>query len=166
MAFIVEDGSGVPDANSYTTVEFADAYFTDRGIVAWAGTESQKQGWLIQATSYIVTAFGSRLGCYTKLNEEQALPFPTEETGMPPALLTATCEYAVRAKSGPLMPDPTVDASGFAVVTTKKKVGPLEKEFRVAGGQAYAQIYRSYPYPDSLMRSLLCPGFGGNRVIR
>jgi hypothetical protein len=166
MAFVPEDGTGLPDANSFVDVAYADDYFTSIGNVAWTGEDTAKQAWLIQATSYIVTAFGSRLGCYTKLNEEQALPFPTEENGMPPALLTATCEYAVRAKAGPLMPDPVLDATGFAVVTTRKKVGPIEKEFSVAGGSSQPQLYRSYPYPDSMMRSILCPGTGGNRVIR
>lgn len=166
MAFVPEDGTGLPDANSFVDVAYADDYFTSIGNVAWAGEDTAKQAWLIQATNYIVTAFGSRLGCYTKLNEEQALPFPTEENGMPPALLTATCEYAVRAKAGPLMPDPVLDATGFAVVTTRKKVGPIEKEFSVAGGSSQPQLYRSYPYPDSMMRSILCPGTGGNRVIR
>lgn len=166
MAFVPEDGTGLPDANSFVDVAFADDYFSSIGSTAWAGEDTAKQAWLIQATNYIVFAFGSRLGCYTLLSEDQALPFPTEQNGMPSALLTATCEYAVRAKAGPLMPDPTVDASGFSVVTTKKVVGPIEKEFSVAGGQSQPQLYRSYPYPDSMMRSILCPGSGGNRVIR
>lgn len=166
MAFVAEDGTGLADANSFVDVAFADDYFASIGNTDWAGEDTLKQGWLIQATSYIVTAFGSRLGCYTKLSEDQALPFPTEENGMPPALLTATCEYAVRAKAGPLMPDPVVDATGFSVVKTRQKVGPIEREFSIAGQSSQPALYRSYPYPDSMMRSLLCPGSGGNRVIR
>lgn len=166
MAFVAEDGTGLEDANSFVDVAYADDYFVSIGNTAWTGDDTAKQAWLIQATSYIVFAFGSRLGCYIKLNEDQALPFPTTLNGMPPALLTATCEYAVRAKVAPLMPDPVVDASGFSVVTTKKVVGPIEKEFTIAGAQSQPSLYRSYPYPDSMMRSILCPGGGGNRVIR
>jgi len=166
MAFVAEDGTGLVDANSFVDIAFADNYFSSIGDTAWIGEDAVKQGYLIQATSYIVTAFGKRLCCHTKLNEEQALPFPSKEAGMPSALLTATCEYAVRAKAGPLMPDPIVDATGFSVVRTLQKVGPIEREFRVVGGSSQPMLYRSYPYPDSLMRSILCPGSSGNRTIR
>lgn len=166
MAFVAEDGTGLPNANSFVDVAFADDYFATLGNTAWTGVDSLKQGWLVQATSYICTVFRLRLGCYTPLAEDQALPFPSEENGMPKALLTATCEYALRAKSGPLAPDPLVDASGFAVVTTRKKVGPIEKEFSIAGSSSQAQLYRSYPLPDAMMQSILCPGGGGTRVIR
>ena len=29
--FIVEDGTGIADANSYVSIQWADDYFTDRG---------------------------------------------------------------------------------------------------------------------------------------
>jgi len=166
MAFVAEDGTGLPNANSFVDVAFADDYFTSMGNIAWAGDNTAKEGWLVQATLYITTVFGRRFGCYTKLEEDQSLPFPTEETGMPLALKMATCEYAVRAKAAPLMPDPVVDASGYAVVTTRKKVGPIEKEFSVAGSSSQAQLYRSYPLPDSMMSSIVCASSGGTRVIR
>lgn len=166
MAFVPEDGTGLPDANSFVDVAYADEYFANTGNTAWDGLDAAKQAWLIQATLYITTVFGRRFGCYTLLSEDQSLPFPTVETGMPPALLMATCEYAVRAKAAPLMPDPVVDASGFAVVTTRKKVGPIEKEFSIAGSQGGAQLYRSYPLPDSMMSSVVCASGGGTRVIR
>lgn len=166
MAFVPEDGTGLPDANSFVDVAFADDYFATLGNTAWAGDDTLKQGWLVQSTSYICTVFRSRLGCYTPLSEDQALPFPTEENGMPLALRMATCEYAVRAKTGPLLPDPVVDATGFSVVKTRQKVGPIEREFSVAGNQSQPQLFRSYPLPDSMMQSILCPGGGGTRVIR
>jgi hypothetical protein len=167
MAFVPEDGTGLPDANSYVSVEDADEYF-ELAPGNWVGEDSDKQRWLVSATSYIDTAFRAGLLCYSKLSEDQALIFPTKEMGegLPVELIKACCEYAVRAKAGPLMPDPVVDATGFAVVTTRKKVGPIEKEFSVAGGQQTAMLWRSYPYPDSLMRGLLCAGYGGTRVIR
>lgn len=165
MAFVPEDGTGIAGANSYASVEQADAYF-ELATGDWTGEDADKQRWLAAATSYINTAFAPGLKCYSKLTDEQGMLFPTKETGYPDDLIKATCEYAVRAKAGPLMPDPVVDATGFAVVTTKKKVGPIEKEFSVAGGQQSAMLWRSYPFPDGLMRGLLCAGYGGTRVIR
>lgn len=40
MSLIVEDGTGLPDAESYASVAFADAYFTARNNSAWTGTDA------------------------------------------------------------------------------------------------------------------------------
>lgn len=166
MAFVVEDGTGLADANSYASVEFADTYFEERGITAWAGEDSAKQNWLIQATDYANWLL-TRSPCYDPLLTTQALAYPVDVDVMPLALLRATCQYALRAMAGPLMPDPVVDATGYAVVTTAKKVGPIEKEFTVVGSvTGRPPVMRSYPIPDALIRPLLCRASGGSRVIR
>lgn len=36
MALIVEDGTGLPDAEAYASVAFCDDYFAARGNTAWA----------------------------------------------------------------------------------------------------------------------------------
>jgi hypothetical protein len=36
VAFVLEDGSGVTDANAYCSLDFADAYHAERGNAAWA----------------------------------------------------------------------------------------------------------------------------------
>ena len=176
MAFTVEDGTGLPDANSYVDVDFADSYFQERGITAWTGGDEAKQAWLIQATDYIEQVFAWRF-VGVKMTEEQGLAWPRRgavsregvqltDGVMPVALLRATCQYALRAVTGPLMPDPVVDATGFAVVTTRKKVGPIEKEFRVMGSGGAPILVRSYPAADGLLAGLLRQGAGGTRVIR
>lgn len=176
MAFTVEDGTGLPDANSYSTVEYADVYFDERGITAWAGDDTQKQAWLIQATDYIEQVFGARF-VGTKKTVEQALSWPRinavardgaelADDIVPSSLVRACCQYALRAIQGPLMPDPLVSAEGYNVVTTRKKIGPIEKEFRVMGSSGYPILVRSYPAADSLMTSLLLGNGGGTRVIR
>lgn len=176
MAFVVEEGAGLPDANSYSTVEYADAYFLERGIVAWDGTEEEKQSWLIQATDYIETVFGARF-IGTKKTTTQALSWPRlyavardnselADDAVPSTLVRACCQYALRAKSGPLMPDPLVSAEGYNVVTSRKKVGPIEKEFRVMGSSGTPILVRSYPAADALITSLLLYNGGGTRVTR
>ena len=37
----VEDGTGIADADSYVAVEFADDYFSARGVSAWADLEAE-----------------------------------------------------------------------------------------------------------------------------
>jgi hypothetical protein len=178
MAFVVEDGTGLPDANSYADVDFADEYFVERGYVAWTGGTELKKTWLVQATDYIEQVFAWRFAGSQMFPGVQGLAYPRKDVVlrdgtrmldgvMPVTLLRATCQYALRAKTGPLMPDPLVDKTGFLVVTTRKKVGPIEKEFQVMGSSGQPILIRSYPFADGLLSPLLCAsGRGGTRVIR
>jgi hypothetical protein len=167
MAFTVEDGTGVAEANSYVELAFAEDYFTDRGNAAWTGADSAKQAALIQATDYIEGRFGRRF-IGEMASTTQGLSWPRtdtdfEETEIPVKLQRATCEYAVRALTAALAPDPTVDASGVSVVNTRKKLGPLEKEFQVVGS-GHPVMFRPYPAADMLLTGLLEATQG--RVIR
>lgn len=177
MAFVLEDGTGIAGANSYVSAAFADAYFADRGIVGWAGTDPVKEAALIRGTDYAEALYKGRwIGdepvepdqglSWPRLFEGEVLVAPDFRAGVPLGLQKAVCEYAVRALSGPLMPDPLIDATGFSVVTTKKKVGPIEKEFRAQGMSSQPRLIRPYPEADFLLRELLRPGTGGGRVIR
>ncbi len=156
MAFTVEDGTGVVGANSYVDLAYAAAYFADRNVTAWAGTTSQLQGWLIDATDYVEGRFGDRF-IGTPNTEEQALHFPVDSaTSLPDKLKRAVCEYALRAKVSPLAPDPTVDSSGFSVVTIREKLGPLETESAVRGSEgSRPMLFRPYPAADMLLKGLL-----------
>lgn len=114
MAFVPEDGNGLSNANSLVSVAYADAYFADRGITDWAGTDALKQNWLILATDYIEIRFG-KLFQYKVFSPTQALSFPRVDCSgvklFPEDIKKACCEYALRAKNGPLAPDPEVDPS-------------------------------------------------------
>lgn len=170
MAFVVEDGTGKPDANSYGAVADADSYFADRGITAWTGTPEQKQSVLIQATDYIEGRFGDRF-IGTKKTDTQALSWPRKnadaypDDAVPVKLQRACFEYAVRALSAALAPDLKVDPSGLSVVATKKKVGPIETEYSVAqtGLGSTPMLFRPYPAADMLLRGLV---YSASQVIR
>lgn len=171
MAFVVEDGTGKADSNSYGAVADADAYFTDRQVTDWAGTQQDKEGALIRATDYIEFRFGDRF-IGTKKTDQQALSWPRSnakgyaDNVIPMKLQRACFEYALRAlDKEPLAPDPELDASGMAVVTTREKVGPLETEFaKVQSGLgATVQLFRPYPAADALLKGLV---YSSNRVIR
>lgn len=171
MAFTVEDGTGVSGANSYAAVAFADAYFDERDNDVWSAIAdpADKEGYLIRATDYIENFFGRRF-IGEMVATDQALSWPRKcaspyaDDAIPLRLQKATAEYALRAIDGPLAPDPTLDPTGFAMVTTRKAVGPIEKEFRPVGSTR-AQLMRSYPEADALIAPLLQPGVVG-RVIR
>lgn len=176
MTFIVEDGTGVADANSYTDVAFADAYFTDRANTTWStATTSDKEIALIKATDYMELRFRDRW----KGNlapEATTLSFPRQyfydrkgqqidftADGIPIDIQKATAEYALRALSSSLLPDPTVSESGQAIKRTFDKVGPIETEIEYEGGASRPDLIRPYPTADRLLLFWIA-GTGG--VIR
>ena len=170
MAFVVEDGTGKSDANSYASVAYADAYFADRGIALWVGTPQEKETYLIRATDYIDGRFASYFKgqqLYTS-DPIQALQFPRDMfVGMPATLLKATCEYALRAIGSTLAPDPTYDPSGMQVASNKTKVGPIETEVSFAAGSGNVrETIRSYPAADMLIKPLLRGSSANGTVVR
>lgn len=152
MTFKAEDGTGLADATSYASVEYADAYFALRLNADWTGTPEQKQAALVSATDYIESRWSQRF-LHRALTTTQALSFPRTVLGMPEALKKAICEYAVRALTSPL----TVDvASGPQVVSTESAVGPVSDKTQYAPGTG--SKYKSVPVADDLIRKLLSSG--------
>lgn len=168
MAFVLEDGTGISNANSYANEAELDAYLDDRGVTKPAGNIDAL---LVRATDYIEMRWGAKFAG-TKLVSTQRLSFPRgdldEYPGVPECLKNATIEYAVRAASGSLAPDPVFDTTGRRATKTKRKVGPIETETQYAenGAGAIAPLFRPYPLADSLLRPLLAPGALGGRVYR
>ena len=104
---IVENGTGLTDANSYVDVTFADDYFTARGVSGWETLETtQKEQALIKATDFIDNVFQWK---GKKATTEQALRFPRINltdyegnviTGVPTCLKQAVCDTAILSSSG------------------------------------------------------------------
>lgn len=153
MTFIVETGTIVSDANSYVSVEYADAFFSDRGITAWTGSNTLKQQALVKATDYV----DSFVGEFKDTTQGGPLYFPSNnESGlgaMPTQLLKATCEYALIALSTPLTPNPVVDSTGLQLESLEKVVGPIttKKKFR----SSFLSRSVRYPSGDLYLKQLL-----------
>ncbi len=185
MTLVMEDGNGLPDANSYANVAYADAYFTARAITAWTGADAVKEAALIRATDYIETVYSTKFkGTQAFVSdppdpeEDQALSFPrdtrvSEVAGIyyselekpvviPAALKKATCEYALRALTASLLVDPVVDESGALVTSKTEQVGPIREttQYYASGG---IEITQPYPAADMLLTPLLRDS---GRVIR
>lgn len=104
---IVEDGTSKVNADSYVTVEFADDYFSARGVSGWGAlTQTVKEQALIRATDYIDNVF-QWYG--KKATTEQSLRFPRINLvdyegnvieGVPTCLKQAVCDAAVLTSSG------------------------------------------------------------------
>jgi hypothetical protein len=153
---------GWPGGSSPVSVADADEYFADRGATGWAGQPAAKQGALTRATDYVKALFAARFN-------PDLFPVEAGLVTIPDALARAVCEYALVELTTPggLAPAPAIDASGYAVVKTKKKVGPIETNFAIAGGDSAVQRTRKiFPVPDALIASLLLPSQGYSRTTR
>lgn len=168
MAFTLEDGTGVAGANAYIDETFADGYFTDRGEAGWTGTTADKQAAIIKATDFIEVRWGDRfLGRKEFPDTPQGLSFPRVNLldrdgywvkGIPDDLKKATAEYALRALTAELLPDPEHDGTGRMVIGKKEKVGPLGEETTYAQGSASGGSHLiPYPAADRLLSKYVMP---------
>ena len=175
MTLVVEDDTGLENANSYVDVDFVDAYFTERGNAAWTGSDAVKEAAIIRAMDYVETRW-TFLGIPEFPETPQALQWPrlyvfNEKTmtyydGVPLNLKRAVAEYALRALAGELAPDPTTTETGQVLKSLREKVGPLETETVYQdGGQTGSVVAGLKPYPaaDMLLRGLVRPT---NHVVR
>lgn len=167
MAFVVEDGTGLLDSNSFCSVEYADAYFNLRMNQVWASfTLEEKQSLLVQGTDFICVRWGAHFDGDI-LVEGQALVFPrTKFPPVPDPVMRATCEYAMIASNGPLIPVPEFSATGYQVTGKTEKIGPIEEKTNYAyEGPGSTQItIPPYPYPDMMLKPYFRKGMGS--VIR
>jgi hypothetical protein len=171
MAFIVEDGTGLQDANAYISLNEFNSYWDDRGFDHSGSTDLQKQVAIIKSTDYIELRYRSRFkGCVEF--EDQFLSFPreglynsngTKITGIPALLKHSIAEYSKRALSNDLITDPVTDSSGLRVKKKREAVGPIETEIEFSDSYG-VQSFQSYPAADSLIYGYLNSSQG--RVTR
>jgi len=158
MAFNVQNDAGsVADANSYLSVEDMQAYHASRGNSLGTATSDQLQQALVRATDHLDGRFtykGQRLNGPT-----QATQWPRSCVydrngrgvyGIPRAVKEAIAEYALRALSNPLSPDPELSSTGARVQSTSNSVGPLSESVTYAQDGALA--LPEYPVADNKLR--------------
>lgn len=149
MAFTVEDGSGVANANAYASEASVDAHHDDRGNAPWTGTTTVKQQAIVRATDYVDKRFGPKFRGFRE-SKQQGLEWPRLSAfdnddflwnGVPDPLKKAVAEYALIALQINLLPLParpfsildpatgTVTSGVSGQVQGKReKVGPIEDE--------------------------------------
>lgn len=157
MAFIVEDSSGLPNATSFVSVEYADAYFLDRLNNEWSAlTIDQKKSALIQGTSFIDMVYGDSFNGEVYLST-QSLCFPrliNGEKSYPDKLLRATCEASIRASSGELLTD-------VGEKVTERTVGPLTTKYA-----EYSNTQTQYSSVYHLLKPYLNGSSSSRKVVR
>lgn len=169
MSFIVEDGSIVPNANAYITVQFYRDYWTERGTDVTAQTDDDIQSAIILATQYIDNNNSWKGFIVTN---DQSLDWPRSSVydkdgrdidyqSIPLDVKRATAEYAYRSitNADGLLPDPTDTG---AVKRQRDKVGSLETETEYQDGTGGYFGIKNYPTADRYLAFYRKGGIGGN----
>lgn len=163
--FTAEDGTGLADAMSYATVAEADAYHRARRNLAWTQAASvDREAALVRATDYIDRRWSARF-IGRRLTVAQALEWPRDFaydefggaiTGVPTLLKNACAEYALRALTASLAPDPVLSANGRITRKLERVEGAVTEETEYAADHA-PPITRPYPLADMLLRRYVAP---------
>ena len=120
--FTVEDGTGLPNANSLASVQEFKDYYSLRNIDISTLTDTQIEGFLVLGTDYIVQKYDFK---GSKLKDTQSLPFPraiNNETIFPNNVKYATILLAFKSQNGSLLADSQQQVK-------KEKVDVLEVEY-------------------------------------
>jgi hypothetical protein len=180
VPLVVEDGTGLADADSYISLDDADTYHAGRSSAAdWAGlSDPEKEAALRDATDYMVQAY--RLDWKgTRLTTTQALDWPRAEVEradyafspgnglttisgdyyypsdeVPIEVQRACASLALKASAGELLPD-------LGQRVKREKVGPIDTEYADWGSES-----PRYPAIDGLLAPFLTNTGGRAKVVR
>src|SRR4051812_48686979 len=104
MTILVEDGTGLIDANSYVDETTFETYCDDRGLTPASG---DVEAALVRATAAIDANWNGRFPGYKVKGRQQALQWPRavaydtdqqaiDSESVPPEIIQATCEATLR----------------------------------------------------------------------
>lgn len=171
-SFVVETGAGLPTANTYISVDDADAYLRNSGrkTGAWdtAGHEG-KEAALVKAWIYMLARWQTRWKGFPT-NEDQAGDWPQRDQlkksghafasdEIPPEVQNCQIEYALIEATTPnsLFPNPEYDDTNRAVVAKTDKVDVLT-ETRQYDSRRNPVTFRKFPLADHLISHLVIGG--------
>ena len=157
MAFIVEDGTGLADSNSYASVQEYRDYAELRNIDVTSELDATIQGYLVRATDYLDLTY-EYLG--EKLTETQMLEFPrlvdNVNIELPIRIKNATIEMALEQSSGATIFKNTTKN----ITALRNKVGSVETETKYdTTVSLYATAGDTYPVADKLVKPYTTSGF-------
>ena len=167
MQFIVEDGTCVLNANSYTSLDYANQYQTNKNRTDWlALSDVEKKSSLITATQYVDKLY--RWKGVKKFHRNQFLNFPrvriTDIDGecidgiIPHEIKDAVCEAAFYAYKASLEESElftTYDENGSLKRDKSVVSGAVEKEIEYFSSSDKTVEYISkYASLDSILRGL------------
>lgn len=168
MSIVVEDGTGLANANSYVSVADADAYHSARGNSAWTESSTSpdqgKTAALIRATTFIDGHYRGRWPGTPLNGRDQALAWPRENATdaegndvasdeVPREIIATTCEAALRELQSPGSLQPDLERGG---AIRRLKAGSVEVEYA-----DNALNTTTLTLIDDILSGLITTGSGG-----
>jgi hypothetical protein len=156
MAFVVQGDEPVDNANSYVSVAYFRSYHADRGQDVTGYSDTLVEYALVKAAQYLDVRFeyvGERKLSTQDLEWPRNFAYDDRNnfvTGLPLAVKKATCEYALRALTTVLLPDPSQTPDGV-VKSKTEQVGPLVEKTEFAW--QVGDEMPSYPLADQILIS-------------
>lgn len=164
MALIVETGAGIPNADSWATMQFADQYAGRVGNALWVDGDAElKEPAMRRGATYLIGVYGQRFpGQRANPPADQSLPWPrknvVDDDGyevpvdlVPNNLMMAQVEAAFLEFARPGSTTPTAGARIQKSVT----VGPLSVTYEDSKGQLGPGAQPVFSVIDGLMAPLL-----------
>jgi hypothetical protein len=135
MSLVVEDGTGLSNADALISVAFADSYHTANGNSTWTGDDSLKEQAIRRATAFISSGYA--WAGYRTRGRKQSLAWPragvVDREGyailideIPVEVKNAVAEIALRELVSPGAMNPDFIA---ASVVKREQVGSLSVEY-------------------------------------
>lgn len=137
MAIVVEDGTGLSNAQAYVDADYLQAYCLERGLSLATYDETAQEAALVIAAKDWID--GQHTFKYEKLVETQALQFPRTEFEFPDDIKVTNAKAAYLQLKGALLVDVTTISTSGAVESESKQLGTMSKSVTYKSGSA--QIY-------------------------
>ena len=144
MAFVVEDGTGLENANSYISIDEFKDYWTDRNVDYSTKTDTEIQASLIKATQYIDNNY---VFIGYKNNYNQGLEFPRynalDRNGYLVVDIPKCLKYAICEASAININGADLFASSEDGITEKtENVGPVETTYKYKNKSTGMIVYQ------------------------
>ena len=148
--FILEDGTGVTDANAYIDVAYLDLYASNIGYDISGKTTAQKEAIISRVSMNYIDIRYTFSG--TLLKTTQGLAVPTDTVTITNNFKRAVADACVLDAQSKLFL--VVDTTG-KVKRTKTKLDVLEEEIEYEAGTTNTSQYGKTPVTDKLLKPYL-----------
>lgn len=149
ITLIVEDGTGLPNANAYVSIAALRQYCEERDI-ALPEDDDEVAKLIIRATDYIDGQEYCASCGDARLNPDQALYFPRTKLGMPKQLLGMTAAMCDAYNQGF---DPLAITTNADLVT-EETVGPITTKYADPSSFGSTDTGLSIPAFDRLLKQI------------
>lgn len=171
MSLVVEDGTGLTNAESYVSIADCNAYAVARGLAFPLTPTDVAEQALRRATAALDGMYQGRFPGFKLMRRPQALQWPRvsaiDRVGypilaneMPKELIAACCEMAIRELASPGSMAPDLEQGGHY---KSRRAGDTEEVFSAgtAGGTTLNTTGSTLNTVENLLCNLLIDGNGG-----